>query len=327
MNLTELTCQLYVGTDDGVRVLHIGEGGITVIREGVTSNAIRDIAVAPTDSETAYIGCGLRGWGLYRTTDGGQQFEEVGFADKWVWGVTYGSDETLYVGTEPPMLYRQTDDGFIALDGLADVSSHEDWYFFYEPFEAGHVHGLTMHPTRPNRLYAGIEVGGVIYSHDGGETWQDTLRGADVHRLAVAPSNPDRVLAATGSGLFVSDDAGRSWTGIDVFDERYVKTVQFAPDAPATVYTSGAVTPGANQARIMRSEDSGRSWSEITTFPADGVAGMIGLHVSHDGILFHSGYVDDEHDRIHISTDNGETWTELAPKLPRVRTLAAAPAP
>lgn len=327
MNFTDLACRLYVGTDDGVRVLQITEGEAMVIREGVTGNAVRDIAIAPSNPETVYIGCGLGGWGLYRTTDGGQQFEEVGFAGKWVWGVSYAPDGTLYVGTEPPMLYRQTADGFVTFDSLADVPSHDDWYFFYEPFEAGHVHGLTIHPDRPDRLYAGIEIGGVIYSHDGGETWQNALRGADVHRLAVAPLNPDRVLAAAGDGLFVSNDAGRSWASIDVFDGRYVKAVQFAPDAPETVYTSSAVTPGADRARITRSEDSGRSWSEMTTFRADGVAGMVGLRVYRDGALFHSESVNDEHDRIRVSTDDGETWTVFGPELPRVRTLTTAPAP
>lgn len=326
MKLTDLACQLYVGTDDGVRVLHVSEGEATVVRKDITGNVVRDIAVAPGDSETVYVGCGLRGWGLYRTTDSGKHFEEIGFADKWVWGVTHGPNGTLYIGTEPPMLYRQTANGFAPFENLSDVPNREEWYFFYEPFEAGHIHGLTIHPDRPDRFYAGIEVGGVIYSHDGGETWQETLRGADVHRLAVAPSNPDRILAATGGGLFVSDDAGRSWTSVDVFGDRYVKGVQFAPDAPETVYTSGADTPGADQARIMRSEDSGRSWSEITTFRADGVAGLVGLRVYHDRVLFHSEYVDDEHDRICVSMDGGETWTAFDPELPRVRTLTAAPA-
>jgi photosystem II stability/assembly factor-like uncharacterized protein len=326
VNLTNLGCRLYVGTDDGMRMLHVEAGEATVVREAVTENAVRDIAVSPTDPETAYIGCGLRGWGLYRTTDGGQHFEEIDFADEWVWGVTYAPDGTLYVATEPPMLYRKTTDGFVPLSGIADVPSREEWYFFYEPFEAGHVHGLTIHPDRPNRLYAGIEIGGVIYSHDGGETWQDALQGTDVHRLAVAPSDPDRVLAATGDGIFISEDAGRSWTCIDVFDDRYVKAIQFAPDAPKTAYTSGAATPGADQARIMRSEDSGRSWSEVATFRADGVAGMVGLRVYRDGVLFHSEYADDEYDQICVSTDNGETWTAFEPNLPRIRTLTAAPA-
>ena len=325
MNLIDLACQLYIGTDDGVRVLHVAEGEATVVREAVTGNAVRDIAVAPTDPETAYVGCGLRGWGLHRTTDGGQHFEEVGFADEWVWGVTYAPNGTLYVGTEPPMLYRQTADGFSPLTGISDVPSREEWYFFYEPFEAGHVHGLTIHPARPDRFYADIEVGGVIYSHNGGETWHPTLRGTDVHRLAVAPSDPDRVLAATGDGVFVSEDAGQSWTSIEVFSNRYVKAVQFAPDTPNTVYTSGAATPGADRTRLMRSEDSGCSWSEVTTFRADGVAGMVGLRVYRDDILFHSEYVDDECDRICVSTDGGDTWTAFTPELPRVRTLTAAP--
>lgn len=325
MTLSGLDCRLYVGTDDGVRILHTVDDEVSSVESGVRENAVRDIAVDSSDPETAYVGCGLRGWGLHRTTDGGQHFESVDFADEWVWGVTYGPEGTLYIGTEPPMLYRKMESEFVPFDGFTDVSSYDEWHFFYDPFEAGHVHGLTIHPDRPGHLYAGVEVGGVVYSHDGGETWHDALRGADVHRLAVAPSDPDRVLAATGNGLFASDDAGRTWTGLDAFDGRYVKAVQFAPDAPETVYTSGAATPGADKARVMRSEDNGRSWSEVSSFRADGVAGMVGLRVHREGVLFHSEYVDEEHDRICVSGDGGTTWSAFAPTLPRVRTLAVAP--
>lgn len=129
MNLTDLTCHLYVGTDDGVRVLNVTAGEATIVREAVTGNAVRDIAISPTNPETAYVGCGLRGWGLYRTTDGWQHFENIGFADEWVWGVTYTLDETLYVGTEPPMIYRQTANEFVPLDTLMNVPSREEWYF------------------------------------------------------------------------------------------------------------------------------------------------------------------------------------------------------
>lgn len=323
MELSALDCRLYVGTDDGVRVLRINDGRATVVSEGIVGNAVRDIAIHPTDSETVHIGCGLRGWGLHRTTDSGRNFEEIEFADEWVWGATHAPDGTLYVGTEPPMLYRRTTDGFVALDGLGDVPSRDEWHFFYEPFEAGHAHGLAVHPERPDHLYAGIEVGGVVYSHDGGETWRDALPGADVHRLAVAPTNPDRVLAATGNGLFVSEDSGHSWTSSDAFEGRYVKAVQFAPDDPETAYTSGAATPGADEARIMHSNDGGRSWSELTTFRANGVAGLVGLCVHRDGVLFHSEYVDENCDRLCVSTDMGEMWNELSSKFPRIRTLAA----
>jgi hypothetical protein len=69
------------------------------------------------------------------------------------------------------MIYASRDEGhtFHALEGIERLQSRRHWSFFYEPFRAGHIHGLAIHPDRPERLFAGVEHGALIYTHDGGE--------------------------------------------------------------------------------------------------------------------------------------------------------------
>ena len=94
------------------------------------------------------------------------------------------------------------------------------WFLPYSP-EAGCVRGFAVHGER---VYAAAEVGGVVRSDDGGQTWRLAhgsdgqpafgeprwpLVHPDVHSIEVHPSSPDLVLAATGGGLYRSQDGGR----------------------------------------------------------------------------------------------------------------------
>lgn len=56
-------CRIYAGTEDGVRSFHFEADRLEPSDRGLEKNAVRAIAVHPRDPRTAYVGCGLRGWG------------------------------------------------------------------------------------------------------------------------------------------------------------------------------------------------------------------------------------------------------------------------
>ena len=310
---------LYAGTEDGFRALRVSNGGFEVVARNLTGEAVRGIAVDPSEPERAFVGCGLRGWGLHLTRDGGQSFETVGFEDRWVWEATFGPDGTLYVGTEPPMLYASHDgETFEPFAAIEDLSSFDDWFFFHEPFEAGHVHGVAIHPNRPERIFAGVEHGALVYSHDGGRTWEESLVAHDLHRVAVDPGDPDRVLAGAGEGLFVSDDAGESFEAVEQLAGTYVHGVHFAPDDPERVYAYVAADEP-----LHRSDDGSESWQPIgqdlpAARPADN------LVVRNEGMLFYAGDTADGESQLFASHDGGDIWDRLDGALPKVWRLYAA---
>ena len=117
----------------------------------------------------------------------------------------------VFAGTEPSMLFRSQDDGDIwqpspALTGLPSVPT---WSFPPRPY-THHVRWIGLHPTDPAVLYAGIELGGVMVTRDGGTTWEDRKPGSqhDAHAIATHPTVPDRVYEAAGGGVAFSSDAG-----------------------------------------------------------------------------------------------------------------------
>lgn len=307
-------CRLYLGTDDGLRVLDADGGDPTAVASALAGSPVRDVAVDPDDGDRAWFGAALGGWGLHRTADGGATVETVGFEDRWVWGVDRLPDGDLYVGTEPPGLFRAEDGAtFAELDGVHDVAGRDDWRFGYEPFEAGHVHGCTAHPDRPGRLFAAVEIGGVLVSDDGGDSWRAALRGADVHRLAVDPADPDRVVAATESGVYESHDGGRTWECVGATEGLYVKFVVFGPGGAC--YAPAAADMGDTTVRLFVGDEG--TWERRAT--VDG-ASVLAFAVVDGTLLLQRA----DDGRLLASDDGGRSWTPVGPALPRVRAIAAA---
>ncbi len=327
------SCLLYIGTEDGMFVFH-RDGGkkLNLIGRGLEGHAVRGIAVHPRRAQIAYVACGLRGWGLHRTEDGGRSFELVGFEDRWVWDVVFhpchpapAEPRALYVGTEPPMLYVSHDNGrtFEAFAGIEQLPSRSRWKFFHEPFYAGHVHGIAIHPERPERIFAGVEHGALIYTHDGGRTWHEALVGYDLHRVAVDPRDADRVLAGAGEGLFISEDAGRTWAPVSALKDKYVHAICFNPQQPERVY----VYVAEEGAPLYKSEDGGRSWRPIGEgLPAARPADTLSVHPEASDVLFYAGDVGSNKSKVFVSFDRGESWEPLSEELPKVWRLRVASA-
>lgn len=80
----------------------------------------------------------------------------------------------------------------------------------------GKVLALATHSDRPGLVAAGLEMGGVALSADGGATWRIGNAGlpdGEVNAIAIVSRNPDLIYAAVrGDGLFKSEDAGETWT-------------------------------------------------------------------------------------------------------------------
>ena len=243
-----------------------------------------------------------------------------------MWDVVFhpGDPATLFVGTEPPMLYVSRDEGrtFQPFDGIEELPSRSRWTFFYDPFRAGHVHGIAVHPQRPGRIFAGVEHGALIYSHDAGRTWREGLVGYDLHRVAVDPADPDRVFAGAGEGLFVSADAGRTWEGIPALEGKYVHAIVFDPRDSRTVY----VYVAAEGAPLYKSIDGGGNWRQIGAgLPAARPADTTCLHPQDPSIVFYGRDTGENVSRIFVSRDAGETWRPLPGKFPKIWRMRAAP--
>ena len=96
------------------------------------------------------------------------------------------------------------------ITALRDVPSAAQWTFPPPP-RLGHVKEIVFHG---DELYVGIEIGALLRSRDGGETFIDLkvdpdVGECDVHRILLDARKPGRILIANGlMGLMRSDDIG-----------------------------------------------------------------------------------------------------------------------
>ena len=100
------------------------------------------------------------------------------------------------------------------LEALQDIPSRERWSFPPRPW-THHVRWIAPDPHRPERLLVAIELGGVMLSEDGGESFSDHRPGAkrDAHTITWHPLAEGRAYEAAGDGAAWSEDGGAQLVG------------------------------------------------------------------------------------------------------------------
>jgi photosystem II stability/assembly factor-like uncharacterized protein len=304
--------RLYAATGDGIARLDEAAGGEWTAELSVSGTGAQCLAVDPEDADTVYAG--LRNGGVRRTTDAGRTWVDCAVPESAVFSLAVSSvDGAVYAGTEPSRLFRSDDGGgtWRELAGLLELPSRPTWSFPPRPWTS-HVRWIAPSPHRADVILVGIELGGLMRSTDGGETWQDHRPGAqpDVHSLAWHPRIVGRAYEAGGGGTAWSEDAGESWHPADEGrDRHYTWAVAVDPEDPERWYVSASTGPYAAhggrdpQARIYR-KSSGDPWRALAGGLPDPLPAMPYTLLAADGRLF-AGFADGQ---LWNSTDGGELW-------------------
>jgi len=215
------------------------------------------LAADAQDSNVVYAG--TQGNGLLRSVDKGRTWQPAGLQGQIVKSVAIcrTDPQVIYAGTKPPAI-------FVTRDGGQTWMEQESFrrlrrWFWFTPAEPGdpYVMGLTVSPTDPNLVIAGVEVGGTFRSLDGGQTWQGHLKGTsrDCHSLRFHQTNGDWVYQAGGGWpAAVSADGGVTWKqplrglgwslyGIAVAADPADPSIWYASAAPHAIFPELYKTP------------------------------------------------------------------------------------
>lgn len=257
---------LYLATDNGIVCAERVDGwqvtGRVLVNHTVTSVIAREGLILAGTME-----------GIFRSEDGGSTWSpaQAGLEIKHLRWLDWrsGSPGGALAGTEPASIFHSEDRGqtWQACPEVAALRDRFGWSLPYSP-EAGCVRGFAFHGTRG---YAAVEVGGVLISADGGQTWQ--LAGGsdgrpefrrppapwihpDVHSIYVHPTSADLVYAPTGGGFYRSEDGGNSWR---FYYDCYCRAAWVDPADPAHIVLGPA--SGVNRGgRIEETRDGGAAW-------------------------------------------------------------------
>ncbi len=260
----------------------------------------------------------------------------------------YASQSTDWFGQ---LIQRSSDggktwepvDNEFAYDG---VPGTHQWYDgTNHPWEFTRVWHLEPSLTDPDTVYAGVEDAALFRTDDGGQTWQELagLRGHGsgsswqpgaagmcLHTIILDPADPERIfIAISAAGVFRTDDGGQEWRPANCGLHS-----DMLPDPEAEVghcvhrIAMHSSRPGVlfmqKHWDVMRSDDAGESWREVSgNLPSD-FGFPIEVHAHEpDTIYVVPIKSDSEHYppegklRVYRSRTGGNEWEALTKGLPQ----------
>ena len=237
------------------------------------------MSVDPEDPQKIYAG--TEHSGLFYTRDAGAHWLRAEpNTPKMMLYSALAIDGGVMVGTVPSAVYRSKNGGWEELAGVRVHSAGAN--FPPSPELQSRTRYLAFDPDNKNRLYAGIEVGGMVVSDDGGRGWEPANEGLtdmDIHEVLPSKEHSGMVFLACGEANFRSFDRAGHWQEITPKSHDYGICV--AEDKHGVVYAGSAkgrpnlwIREEGAMAAIFRSRDKGSTWEKIVDQLNGGVMHM-----------------------------------------------------
>ncbi|MES2882122.1 MAG: glycosyl hydrolase, partial [Bacteroidota bacterium] len=214
-------------------------------------------------------------------------------------------------------------------------------YRLVGPFRGGRSAAVAGSYKNKNHFYFGATGGGVWKTTDGGSNWKnisDKYFGSTIGAVAIAPSDENVIYAGEGentmrgnvseglSGMWRSDDAGRTWKNIGLKDGRHIIRVVIHPRNPDVVWAAvmGHLF-GPNETRgVYKTTDGGKNWRRVLYVNNQTGASDLVMEPGNPEVFYagtwralrtpYSMESGGEGSGLWKSTDGGETWINISSK-------------
>jgi photosystem II stability/assembly factor-like uncharacterized protein len=275
---------------DGRKALHVAtfSGWYRFVQDGrefrqtkrdLTYWTLTCMSIDPANPQRIYAGSEHSG--LFYSENGGARWQRAEpNTPKMMLFSALALDGGVMVGTIPSAVYRSKNGGWEELAGVRLHSAGAN--FPPSPELQSRARYLTYDPAERERLYAGIEVGGMLVSDDRGDNWRPANEGLtdmDIHEILASAANPGMVYLACGEACFRSTDRAAHWENISPKTHDYGTAV--AEDRRGVVYVGCAkgrpntwLREEGADAAIFSSGYKGASWEKNTDHLKGGVMHM-----------------------------------------------------
>ncbi len=341
----------YIGVNNGGvwKTTDYGRTWLPIFDDQPTGS-IGDIVVAPSNPDVIYVGSGEGlqrpdlsvGDGIYKSTDGGKSWKNIGLSDAQQIGglaIDPANENRVFVAAlghpyganEERGVYRTLDGG-------------KKWErVLYKDENTGAIQ-VTIDPNNSQIIFADLwacrqgpwengvwdgSESGLFKSIDGGTTWKKITQGLPTPAqglgrigFCIAPSDSKIMYATVDAGreggIYKSDDAGESWKRIQTDNRYWGRGSDFAeikvdPKNADIVYSANVVTwksiDGGNTWNAFRGAPGGDDYHRIWINPNNTdiilIASDQGAIITvNGGQTFSSWYNQPTAQFYHVSTDN-----------------------
>lgn len=211
-------------------------------------------------------------------------------------------------------------------------------------FTSGRINSFAVDPNDVTRYYVSVSSGGVWKTTNAGTTWTpifDNEASYSIGAIAVDPKNFLTVWVGSGennsqrsvgygSGLYKSDDGGRSWRNVGLKTSEHIGRIALDPKDSNIVYVAAQGPlwgPGGDRG-LFKTTDGGKTWKNILNISENtGVTDVV-IDPNDPNTIYAASYQRRRHrwtlinggpeSAIYKSTDAGATWNKLRTGLPTV---------
>lgn len=266
------------------------------------------LAINPLDPKNLFVGS--YGWGVYKTTTGGENWKQTNLTNAPVYSIHIDENNSniIYACTIDEGVLKTTNGGLEWLSLNLDVPQTVQRPFFKIIFD----------PNNNEIAYIASQYG-ISKTIDGGNSWRLTSLLGDfdhyVYEVSVHPKNSDTLYAGLigwldRKDLYRSVDGGITWTNLRLTKgEEGIAQVLFNPVNPDIIYIA-AFSKG-----IYKSTDRGITWEQmnaglkLTDPPLYELVESISIDELNPNILY------SDNGGVIKTTNGGENWFRIDSSL------------
>jgi len=201
------------------------------------------------------------------------------------------------------------------------------------------VEAVQGDPAHPGTIYVAFGSGNLWKTTNHGLSWQPLFENQSalgIGDIALAPSNPNiiwlgsgeslkkaRNFTMPGTGVFRSDDGGRTWKNMGLPDSYHIGEIAIHPHNPNIVFVAVLGhfwSPNENRG-LYRTLDGGQTWERVLYVNDRTGANDVVISPSNPDVVYASLWEDypgicGPESGLYKSSDGGQTWTRLKGGLP-----------
>ena len=213
------------------------------------------------------------------------------------------------------------------------------WISIGPVMNSARVEAVQCDPSTPGTMYVAFGSGNLWKTTNHGLTWEPIFENQSalgIGDIALAPSDTDiiwlgsgeslkkpRNFTMPGTGVFRSDDGGKTWRNMGLPDSFHIGEIAVHPKNPDVVFVAvmGHFWTTNTNRGLYRSVDGGKIWEHVLYVNERTGANDVVIAPSNPDIIYVSMWENNpgiygKESGVYKSSDSGKTWTRLKGGFP-----------